>query len=40
MEDIERNPETDSYYYMEILMESLAVLGKIPDALEVRSLLL
>ncbi|RUS32021.1 hypothetical protein BC938DRAFT_476467 [Jimgerdemannia flammicorona] len=34
MENVERNPETDSYYYMEILMESLAVLGKVQDALE------
>ncbi|KAI7857397.1 Sec8 exocyst complex component-specific domain-containing protein [Circinella umbellata] len=34
VEDIEKNPETDSYYYMEIIMESLAMLGEIPPAME------
>ncbi|KAI7903171.1 uncharacterized protein BX663DRAFT_433609 [Cokeromyces recurvatus] len=33
-EDLDKNPETDSYYYMEIIMESLLVLGDIPAALE------
>lgn len=36
-EDPDKNPETDSYYYMEIIMESLFVLGSIPAALEVCS---
>lgn len=35
-EDTEKNPETDSYYYMEIIMEAFAVLGDIPTAMEVR----
>ncbi|KAI9491703.1 Sec8 exocyst complex component-specific domain-containing protein [Zychaea mexicana] len=34
VEDTEKNPETDSYYYMEIIMESLAILGDIPPAME------
>lgn len=34
-EDPDKNPETDSYYYMEIIMEALAVLGDIPIAMEV-----
>ncbi|CAO3607525.1 unnamed protein product [Mucor fragilis] len=33
-EDADKNPETDSYYYMEIIMEALLVLGDIPAALE------
>ncbi|KAI8340907.1 Sec8 exocyst complex component-specific domain-containing protein [Chlamydoabsidia padenii] len=33
-EDLEKNPETDSYYYMEIIMEAFAVLGEIPSALQ------
>ncbi|KAF7732333.1 hypothetical protein EC973_005229 [Apophysomyces ossiformis] len=33
-EDPDKNPETDSYYYMEIIMEALAVLGEVPTALE------
>ncbi|GBB95205.1 hypothetical protein RclHR1_00250003 [Rhizophagus clarus] len=33
-ENTDINPETDSFYYMEILMESLATLGKLPQALE------
>ncbi|KAG0169785.1 hypothetical protein DFQ29_009538 [Apophysomyces sp. BC1021] len=33
-EDPEKNPETDSYYYMEIIMEALAVLDEVPTALE------
>ncbi|CDS07546.1 hypothetical protein LRAMOSA01495 [Lichtheimia ramosa] len=33
-EDPDKNPETDSYYYMEIIMEALAVLGDIPIAME------
>ncbi|KAI8146190.1 hypothetical protein BJV82DRAFT_600834 [Fennellomyces sp. T-0311] len=33
-EDTDKNPETDSYYYMEIIMESLAILGDIPPAME------
>ncbi|OAD77145.1 hypothetical protein PHYBLDRAFT_180340 [Phycomyces blakesleeanus NRRL 1555(-)] len=33
-EDLEINPETDSYYYMEIIMEALAMLGQVPPALE------
>lgn len=35
-EDPDKNPETDSYYYMEIIMEALAVLGDIPIAMEVK----
>ncbi|CAO3612442.1 unnamed protein product [Cunninghamella echinulata] len=34
IEDLDKNPETDSYYYMEIILESLAVLGDIPAAME------
>jgi hypothetical protein len=34
-EDPDKNPETDSYYYMEIIMESMLVLDEIPAALEV-----
>ncbi|KAI9476110.1 MAG: Sec8 exocyst complex component-specific domain-containing protein [Benjaminiella poitrasii] len=34
VEDLDKNPETDSYYYMEIIMESLSVLGDIPAALQ------
>ncbi|KAI8093036.1 Sec8 exocyst complex component-specific domain-containing protein [Halteromyces radiatus] len=33
-EDLDKNPETDPYYYMEIIMEALAVLGEIPAALQ------
>ncbi|ORY92249.1 hypothetical protein BCR43DRAFT_508347 [Syncephalastrum racemosum] len=33
-EDVDKDPETDSYYYIEIIMEALAVLGDIPSALE------
>ncbi|CAO3591713.1 unnamed protein product [Absidia cylindrospora] len=33
-EDLEKNPETDSYYYMEIILEALAVLGEVPAALQ------
>ncbi|KAI8878211.1 hypothetical protein K501DRAFT_196399 [Backusella circina FSU 941] len=33
-EDPDKDPETDSYYYMEIIMESLCVLNEIPTALE------
>ncbi|CAH1761821.1 7912_t:CDS:10 [Entrophospora sp. SA101] len=33
-ENLDINPETDSFYYMEILLESLAVLGKLPQVLE------
>ncbi|KAG2192041.1 hypothetical protein INT46_011644 [Mucor plumbeus] len=33
-EDADKNPETDSFYYMEIIMEALLVLGDIPAALE------
>ncbi|ORX58842.1 hypothetical protein DM01DRAFT_1333460 [Hesseltinella vesiculosa] len=33
-EDIDKNPETDSYYYMEIILEALAALGQVPEALE------
>lgn len=32
---MDKDPETDSYYYIEIIMEALAVLGDIPSALEV-----
>ncbi|KAI8063832.1 Sec8 exocyst complex component-specific domain-containing protein [Gongronella butleri] len=32
-EDVDKNPETDSYYYMEIILEALAVLGQVPEAL-------
>lgn len=34
-EDPEKNPETDSFYHMEIIMESILALGEIPAALEV-----
>ncbi|KAI7867284.1 Sec8 exocyst complex component-specific domain-containing protein [Spinellus fusiger] len=34
MEDPDINPETDSYYYMEIIMEALAMLGQVPAAIE------
>ncbi|CAO3657286.1 unnamed protein product [Mucor hiemalis] len=33
-EDPEKNPETDSYYYMEIITEAMLVLGEIPAAIE------
>lgn len=33
IEDLEINPEADSYYYMRILVESLRLLGKLPEAL-------
>ncbi|CAG8757762.1 25105_t:CDS:10 [Gigaspora margarita] len=33
-ENLDINPETDSFYYMEILIESLAVLKRLPQALE------
>ncbi|GAA5800243.1 hypothetical protein HPULCUR_005668 [Helicostylum pulchrum] len=33
-EDPEKNPETDSFYHMEIIMESILALGEIPAALE------
>ncbi|KAI9311522.1 Sec8 exocyst complex component-specific domain-containing protein [Dichotomocladium elegans] len=33
-EDTDKNPETDSYYYMEIIIEAFAVLGEIPAAIE------
>ena len=35
VENLDINPETDSFYYMEILLESLAILRKLPQALEV-----
>ncbi|KAL1918993.1 uncharacterized protein VTP21DRAFT_2374 [Calcarisporiella thermophila] len=35
IDDLERNPETDSLYYIEILVEALGLLGKLPEALEV-----
>ncbi|OZJ02130.1 hypothetical protein BZG36_04585 [Bifiguratus adelaidae] len=34
IEDTDRNPETDSYYYMEILLEALGVLNKLPETLD------
>ncbi|KAI8991536.1 Sec8 exocyst complex component-specific domain-containing protein [Mycotypha africana] len=33
-EDPDKNPDTDSYYYMELIMESLLVLGEISSALQ------
>ncbi|CAG8559752.1 1079_t:CDS:10 [Racocetra persica] len=33
-ENLDINPETDSFYYMEILVESLAALKRLPQALE------
>ncbi|KAI8380409.1 Sec8 exocyst complex component-specific domain-containing protein [Blakeslea trispora] len=33
-EDPDKNPETDSYYYIEIIAEALLVLGEIPTAIE------
>ncbi|KAI9249990.1 Sec8 exocyst complex component-specific domain-containing protein [Sporodiniella umbellata] len=33
-EDADKDPDTDSYYYMEIIMESLSVLGEIPPTLQ------
>ncbi|OBZ83789.1 putative exocyst complex component sec8 [Choanephora cucurbitarum] len=33
-EDPEKNPETDSYYYIEIMTEALLVLDEIPTAIE------
>ncbi|RCI02454.1 hypothetical protein CU098_009274 [Rhizopus stolonifer] len=33
-EDPDKNPETDSYYYIEIITEALLVLGEIPAAIE------
>lgn len=34
IENLEQNPEQNSYKYIEILMESLAVLGKVQDTLD------
>ncbi|CAG8497625.1 8122_t:CDS:10, partial [Funneliformis caledonium] len=34
VENLEINPETDSFYYLEILIESLSTLKKLPQALE------
>ncbi|CAG8595158.1 9440_t:CDS:10 [Acaulospora colombiana] len=33
-ENLNINPETDSFYYMEIILESLAILGRLPQALK------
>ncbi|RHZ59662.1 hypothetical protein Glove_362g4 [Diversispora epigaea] len=33
-ENLDINPETDSFYYMEIIIESLAILGRLPQALK------
>ncbi|RCH94117.1 hypothetical protein CU098_003961, partial [Rhizopus stolonifer] len=33
-EDPDKDPDTDSYYYMEVIMESLSVLGEIPPTLQ------
>ncbi|CAG8528432.1 3435_t:CDS:10 [Paraglomus brasilianum] len=33
-ENLDINPESDSFYYMEIILESLALIGKLPLALE------
>ncbi|CAG8438987.1 8342_t:CDS:10 [Ambispora gerdemannii] len=33
-EDLDRNPESDSFYYIEIIIESLALLGLLPEAME------
>ncbi|CAI2168626.1 9696_t:CDS:10 [Funneliformis geosporum] len=34
VENLDINPETDSFYYLEILIESLSTLKKLPQALE------
>ncbi|CAO3669367.1 unnamed protein product [Rhizopus stolonifer] len=33
-EDPDKDPDTDSYYYMEVIMESLSILGEIPPTLQ------
>ncbi|KAG9307493.1 hypothetical protein G9A89_017323 [Geosiphon pyriformis] len=33
-EDLDINPESDSFYYIEIIIESLALLGLLPEAME------
>ncbi|KAI8850248.1 hypothetical protein BC829DRAFT_389576 [Chytridium lagenaria] len=35
IEDLDRNPESDSFNYMKALLESLFVLGRLPDAIEI-----
>lgn len=34
-EDLNTDPESDSDHFMNVLIESLSLLGKIPEALEV-----
>lgn len=34
-EDLDRNPETDSFYYIEVILESLVQLGKLQFALDI-----
>ena len=35
MEDLSTDPEADSDHFMVLIIESLSLLGKIPEALEV-----